>query len=135
MSMTMAEKSGLEVLVADDSAPVRTRLMEMLSAIEGLKVVGEARNASEALASIRALQPDVVILDIRMPGGSGIDVLRNVKRDFPEIVIVMLTNHAEPQYRQKCAELKADYFLSKSTDWSVLIEIGERLVRGGKAHG
>ena len=132
MSMTMIAKNPLEVLVADDSAPLRIRLMEMLSAIEGLKVVGEARDVPEAIASIRALHPEVVILDIQMPGGNGIDVLREIKRDSPETVIVMLTNHAEPQYRQKCAELKADYFLSKSTDWRDLIEIGEQLVRARK---
>lgn len=131
----MAKKSALEVLVADDSAPLRIRLMEMLSQIQGIRVVGEARDVPEAMASIRALHPDVVILDVRMPGGSGIDVLRNVKRDFPETVIVILTNHAEPQYRQKCAELKADFFLSKSTDWQVLTEIGERLVRARESHG
>ena len=119
---------ALEVLVVDDSAALRQKLIELMSAIEGIKIVGEAQDSNQAIDSIRELRPEVVILDIQMPGGSGIDVLREVKRDFPETVVVMLTGHADPQYRQKCAELKADYFLSKFSDWETLIEIAEQLV-------
>ena len=132
MSMTKTTNGLMKVFVADDSAALRRRLTEMFSLIEGIEVVGEAQDAPEALASIRALQPDVVVLDIQMPGGNGIDVLREVKRDYPQTIVVILTNHADPQYRRRCMELKADYFLSKSKDSKLLIEIGEEL---GAARG
>ena len=117
----------MRLLIVDDSAALRARLAAIFSLIEGIEVVGQAQNAPEALASIRALRPEIVILDIQMPGGSGIDVLREVKRDYPQTIVIMLTNHAEPQYRKRCMDLKADYFLSKSTDSKLLIEIGEEL--------
>ena len=122
----------MRLLIVDDSAPLRARLAAIFSLIEGIKVIGQAQDAPEALASIRALRPDVVILDIQMPGGSGIDVLREVKRRYPSTIAIMLTNHPYPQYQQRCAELGADYFLSKSTDSKLLIEIGEQLA-GAKA--
>jgi CheY-like chemotaxis protein len=115
------------VFVVDDSASLRQRLVEMLSAVDGLEVVGEAQNACEAVSAIHSLRPEVVILDIQMPDGTGLGVLREVKRDYPGTVVIMLTDHAEAQYQKRCLELKADYFLSKSADWKLLIEIGEQL--------
>jgi two-component system response regulator DevR len=128
----MAAKSKT-VLVVDDSASLRERLVAMLSAVDGLEVVGEAQNAREALSAIHNLRPEVVILDIQMPDGTGIGVLREVKRDYPGTVVIILTNHAEAQYQKRCLELKADYFLSKSTDWKLLIEIAEQLA-GTRGH-
>jgi DNA-binding NarL/FixJ family response regulator len=129
--MTPLTKRTLGVFVVDDSAALRVRLIEMLSQVEGVMVVGQAQDVSEAIAGIGALQPDVVILDIQMPGGSGIDVLRSLKQNHPAMIAIMLTNHPYPQYQRRCAELGADFFLSKSTDSKVLIEISERLVAGG----
>jgi DNA-binding NarL/FixJ family response regulator len=115
------------MLIADDSAAIRERLAELFSCIEGIEVVGQARDVPDSLAAIRAFQPDVVILDIQMPGGSGIDVLREVKQNYPSIITVMLTNHPYPQYQRRCAQLGADYFICKSTGAKLLIEIGEQL--------
>ena len=117
----------MRLLIVDDSAAWRQRLAAMFSPVEGIEVVSQAQDAPEALALVRALRPEMVILDIQMPGGGGIDVLREVKRDYPKTVVVMLTSHPEPPYRQRCAELGADYFLSKSTGSQLLIEIGEQL--------
>lgn len=125
----MSAANMTKVLVVDDSAELRRRLVEMLSPIPGIAVVGEATSAVEAISSIHVQRPDVVILDIQMPGGSGLDVLREVKSDYPDTVVVMLTNHAEPQYQKRCSELKADYFLSKATDSKLLVEIGGQLAR------
>ena len=100
----------------------------MLSQVDGLEVVGEAENAAEALAGIDRLRPDAIILDIQMPGGSGIEVLRDLKGKYPDTIAIMLTNHPYPQYQSRCYELGADFFLNKSTDAKTLIEISERLV-------
>ena len=121
----------MKMVIVDDSAALRARLVEMLARIEGIEVVGQAQDAAQALASIHALRPEVVVLDVQMPGGSGIDVLREVKRDYPETIVIMLTNHADSQYRTKCMALRADYFLSKSIDSALLVEICEQLAARG----
>lgn len=121
------------IFIADDSDPLRERLTAMLSEIEGAQVVGQAGNAAEALAGIRSLNPDVVILDIQMPGGSGIDVLKTIKRSDRPPVVMMLTNHAHAQYRKRCAEWGADFFLDKSREIESLTLICESLVRERRA--
>jgi YesN/AraC family two-component response regulator len=71
----------IEVFIADDSLIVREHLVTMLDELAGIEIVGQAENGAEAISGIRILQPDVVILDIRMPGGNGIDVLQTIKQD------------------------------------------------------
>jgi DNA-binding NarL/FixJ family response regulator len=119
--------------IADDSDAVRGRLVELLSEVEGAEVVGQAAHASEAAAAIDRLKPHVVILDIRMPGGSGIDVLKRIKQGGRPPVVLMLTNHASPQYRKKCLEWGADFFLDKSRDLECLPQIFKSLVRQSAA--
>ena len=121
--------------IADDSDVVRGRLVELLSEVEGAEVVGQAANAVEAVEAIGCLKPHVVILDIRMPGGSGIDVLKKVKQGDGPPVVLMLTNHASPQYRKKCLEWGADFFLDKSRDLECLLLIFKSLVQQSAATG
>lgn len=117
------------IFIADDSDQVRGRLVELLSEIEGAEVIGQARNHAEAIEGIRSLQPHVVILDIQMPGGSGMDVLKEIKQDSRPPVVMMLTNHASAQYRKKCLEWGADFFLDKSRDMERLVAIFGILVK------
>jgi DNA-binding NarL/FixJ family response regulator len=117
------------IFIADDSDSVRERLTAILSEIEGAEVIGQARSAAEAIKGIRSLKPHVVVLDIQMPDGSGIDVLRTIKQDSQPPLVMMLTNHAYPQYRKRCMERGADFFLDKSRELERLPTIFERLVR------
>jgi CheY-like chemotaxis protein len=105
----------VKILVADDSAAMRERLVDMLSQLEGIEQTAQAEDGREALSHVRESDPDVVILDIRMPGMSGIDVLARIKQGRSPPVVIMLTNYADPQYRRRCASLGADYFLDKTT--------------------
>ena len=105
------------VYIVDDSAAIRSRLVDMLSRIEGVSVVGEAASASDAIAGILQVRPHGVLLDLNLMGRAGIEVLRTVHPQAPEIVFVVLTNHAEPQYRTACAKAGASYFLDKSRDF------------------
>ena len=116
------------IFIVDDSQALRDRLVSMLSEVEGIEVVGQAGNAAEAISGIRRLRPRAVVLDIQMPGGSGIEVLRTIKREAPPTIVVMLTNHTLAQYREKCMELGADYFLDKTRDLDKLTEIFQDLV-------
>jgi DNA-binding NarL/FixJ family response regulator len=116
------------IFIADDSKALRERLTAMLSEIEGAEVIGQAGNAAEAVEGINNLKPDVVILDIQMPGGNGIDVLKTIKQESQPPLVLMLTNNASPQYRKKCMELGSDFFLDKSREFESLITIFKGLI-------
>jgi DNA-binding NarL/FixJ family response regulator len=107
----------MRVFLADDSEPVRERILAMLGEIPDVQVVGHAEDSIAARLLISALQPDVVILDINMPGGSGIEVLQDIKQMTPSPTVIMLTNYSQPQYRRRCMEAGADHFLDKSTEF------------------
>jgi two-component system, NarL family, response regulator DevR len=117
-----------QVFIVDDSVSIRTRLAEMLGAMQSVDVVGQAASALEAVDGIIRTQPDSVLLDLNLAGRSGIEVLREVHRRAPAIVFVVLTNHSEPQYRRACSIAGASYFLDKSTEFErvreVIAEIG-----------
>jgi DNA-binding NarL/FixJ family response regulator len=119
----MQTTSPTRVFIVDDSGPIRARLAEMLSRMEDVRVVGEADSAREAVAGILRSRPDSVLLDLNLMGRTGIDVLRTVRPQAPEIVFVVLTNHAEPQYRRVCTEAGASYFLDKSRDFDRVREV------------
>lgn len=121
----------MQVFIADDSRVLCERLKELLQEIPGIEVVGEAHDAASALSSIRRLQPDAVILDIRMPGGSGIDVLQEIKQSGRAPVVIVLTNYPYPQYRKRCLDLGADYFFDKSTEFNKVTEVF-RITKNGK---
>ena len=77
----------MNVVLVDDSLLVRERIANIISEIPGAKVIGEAGNSSEAIDVVRKTKPDVVILDIKMPGESGLQVLRKLKNEFAELTV------------------------------------------------
>ncbi len=111
------------VYVVDDSALIRDRLREMLSAAKDACVIGESGDAMGAMKEIQALRPDTVILDIQLPGGSGIEILRHIRKAGIKTHVIILTNFAYPQYREECLEAGADFFLSKNKDFDILLSI------------
>jgi DNA-binding NarL/FixJ family response regulator len=120
---TAAGSRPLGVFIADDSAVIRERLAELLGGLGNVVVVGQAADVSSATAGIRNTHPDVAIVDIRMPGGSGIDVLRDVKGTKPATpAVIMYTNYGLPQYRKACSESGADFFFDKATDGARLAD-------------
>lgn len=119
----------MKVLIVDDSKIVCEGLRQMLINIAGVEVVGEAQNALEADTAITELKPDVLILDIRLPGPSGLEVLKDIRDKKLPIRVIMLTNYPYPQYRKKCKELGANYFFDKVTEIEKVTEIIEQLVK------
>jgi DNA-binding NarL/FixJ family response regulator len=111
------------IFIVDDSEPLRERLVKMLSEIDGVEIVGQAGNAAEAIEGIRNLKPKIVILDVQMPGGNGFKVLKAIKKGKNPPLILMFTNHDYPQYRKKCMQLGADFFLDKTKDFDNLINM------------
>ena len=113
----------MRVLIADDSDAIVERLAVLMAEMEGIELVGRAGTVGDASRSIRQLEPDVVILDLHMPGGSGFDVLAGLKADGRAPVVIVLTNHPHPQYRDRCLQSGARFFLDKSTEFEKVVEI------------
>ena len=131
MATTLSRSNHkIKVFIADDSLIVREHLVTMFDELAGVEIVGQAENVAESIRAIQNLRPDVVILDIRMPGGSGIDVLKRVKQDETAPVVIILTNYPYPGYRQKCLQAGADFFLDKSTEFDQIPNLFEQLERG-----
>ncbi len=111
----------MTLFIADDNTKFRRRLTSIVSAIEEIDVVGQAGNVHNAIAAIARTRPDVVILDIQMPGGSGLDVLQEVKDSKSASVVMMLTVCSAKEYKAKCIALGADYFFEKSSDLAKML--------------
>jgi DNA-binding NarL/FixJ family response regulator len=119
----------MKVLIVDDSKIVCEGLQRMLINVDGVEIVGQVHNAKDAIRSISELNPDVVILDIRMPGKSGIEVLKDIRDKKLPIRVIMLTNYPYPQYRKKCGELGADYFIDKVAELEKIPKLIEVLAK------
>lgn len=123
----------MKVLIVDDSAIVQERLMSMLLEHEGIDIIGQAENGIEALKFVKEKKPDTVILDIRMPGGNGIEVLQEIKQIDPNIKVIMFTNYPYSQYRTKCMKSGADYFLDKSGEFNRIPEIITQIIEANQS--
>jgi DNA-binding NarL/FixJ family response regulator len=121
----------LRVVIVDDSVVIRQRLVGLLEDVGGIQVVGIATDGHEGLDAILTLNPDVVILDIRMPGMSGIELMEDLRRRDVSPTIIVLTNFPYPAYRKRCQELGAEYFFDKSTEFPAAVEVLQGLVSNG----
>jgi len=123
----------MRILIADDSEVFVQRLLRALGEIGGVEIVAQARTGTEAMQAVRNLNPEVMILDIRMPQGSGIDVLEGMKRERLAPITIVLTNFAYPQYRKKCLQLGARFFFDKSAEFGKVGEALRRLIHRASA--
>ena len=112
----------MKIFVVDDSKPFRDRLIGLLNGHPNIEIVGQAGNSALALKQIPITKADTVIMDIRMPGDSGVDLLKKLKFNHPSIVVVMLTNYPLDQYRKRCMALGADLFIEKTTKADQILE-------------
>jgi len=91
------QQPPIRILIADDHEVVRIGLSSLLDRQDGFRVVGQAKSGSEAVRLARSLHPDVVVLDIRMPDGSGTDACRQITAESPDMPVVMLTSYADEE--------------------------------------
>jgi DNA-binding NarL/FixJ family response regulator len=107
---------------------LRERLAELIHDLDGVELVGEAGTAQTALSLVQRLNPDVVILDIRLPGGDGVNVLKAIRQQAAPPRVIMLTAFPYPQYRKRCLEAGADFFFDKATEFNCIAEVLSQLV-------
>ena len=122
----------VRILVSDDHAVLRTGVTKIL--MQGLEgaVCGEAANAEEILDQVRNHEWDLVILDISMPGRSGIEVLREIKRLQPRLPVLVLSMHAEDQYGKRVLRTGASGFMNKNVAPEELIKAVRKVLSGGR---
>ena len=120
----------IRVLIADDHMVVREGLRALLDAEPDLDPVGAASDGAEAVRLAGELQPDVVLMDLRMPGVDGIQAIRRIKALYPEIQIVILTTYDDDQYIVRGLRAGARGYLLKDSDRSVLFETIRAAARG-----
>jgi DNA-binding NarL/FixJ family response regulator len=127
----MANK--IHVLIADDHAIVRQGLKQILSETEDLIVGGEADDGAEALHLARQLPWDVFLLDVTMPNRNGIDTLKQLKKEFPRLPVLILSMHPEEQYAVRAIKAGASGYLTKQSAPEQLVN-AIRLVAQGKKY-
>lgn len=115
------------VFIVEDSAYMRARIADTLATLARVRVVGEADCARAATAGILGVRPHSVLLDLSLAEGTGMEVLKSVRPQAPEIVFVVLTNHVEAPYRRACAAAGAAYFLDKSREFERVREVVARI--------
>jgi DNA-binding NarL/FixJ family response regulator len=119
------------VLLVDDHALMREGLCQLLALEEDVQVIGEAVDGFEALAKIRQLRPDVVLMDISMPGVDGVALTRQVTREFPDIAVIMLTMHRQEQQLLQAIKNGARGYLLKSVSAREVAQAIRIVYQGG----
>jgi len=125
---------SIRVFIVDDHPVVRQGVANVLAYYSDIEVVGEAENAAGLFARIEQAKPDIILLDIRMPGPSGIEITRRLKRDRPEIKVIILTTYDDDEYLVGALQAGAEGYLLKSASPAVLasairrVGMGERLL-------
>jgi DNA-binding NarL/FixJ family response regulator len=121
----------IRVLLADDHAIVRAGLKEILAETGDIVVAAEAANGHEVLAQVRAHDFDVAVLDLSMPGRSGIELIRQVKGEKPGLRVLVLTMHSEKQYAVRALRAGASGYLTKESAAEQLVAAIRRVAAGG----
>ena len=107
----------MKVIIADDSRLMRERIREAISIFRGVEIVSETENGLQTLEELKKHNPNLAIIDIRMPEMNGIEVLKKIRELKMKVKVCILTNYPYPQYKKRCIEAGADYFLSKTEDF------------------
>ena len=120
----------MRILLVDDHEIVRKGLRSLLDAEPDLEVVGEAGSAAEAIRRVGFDSPDVVVLDVRLPDGSGVEACRDIRSAFPDVKVMMLTSFADEEALMSAILAGASGYLLKRIDSAALIESLRRIGRG-----
>jgi two-component system response regulator DevR len=123
-------ESNVAILLVDDHEVVRMGLRTLLDKREGLTVVGEAGSVAEAVSAARQSRPDVIVMDIRLPDGNGVEACREIRGELPDTKVIMLTSYADDEAVYGSLMAGASGYLLKQTRGQNLAEAIERVARG-----
>src|SRR5882724_4055115 len=115
--MNMHHRHKLKVLIVEDSKIIASRIKNMIRDDKNITVVGEAKDHGEAMNLMESKTPHVVLLDFKLPGIGGVDVLKEIKQKYISTKVIMVTGHYEPCYRKVCKKAGADFFFDKATEF------------------
>jgi DNA-binding NarL/FixJ family response regulator len=121
----------IRIVLADDHTIVREGLKQLLLAADGLEIVGEARDGHEAIKAVRELDFDLLLLDMSMPGKSGIELIKQVRAEKPKLRILILSMHEEQQYAIRAIRAGASGYLTKESASRQLVEAIRKVASGG----
>jgi len=113
----------MHVLIADDSSLIRKNLIKLIKPIEGITQISEAEDITPTIKILNTAYPDILILDLHMPEGNGLEVLSYVQENHLEVKVIVLTNYVTEYYRKKSMELGAEYFYDKSNEFHKVITL------------
>lgn len=116
-------KKDTVILIVDDNLNFIDRMIGLLQETDSPRQIYSANNYDEARRFLADILPDIILLDINLPGKNGIEILKLIRSENTFSTVLMLTNHADAYYRQQCMELGADYFLDKSEDFGLVPDI------------
>ena len=122
----------MRVLIADDHPVVRHGLKQILNTDADMKVVGEAKNGNEAMELARKLEWDVAVLDYSMPGRSGLELLAEIKREFPQRPVLVLSMHPEELHARRVLKAGGAGYMNKESAGEELAAAIRKVVNGGK---
>ena len=124
----MSPFNRLRVLIVDDSAVAGSRLLRLLGGDSSVDLLPQAWNVRDARRAFLDGAPDFVVTDLALPDGSGLEVVRYVKRVWPKTVVAILTNENLGPFRKRCLDAGADFCLDKATDFDAVARIAEDLL-------
>jgi len=122
----------MRVLIADDHSVVRHGLKQLIAAAWPQTEFGEGANAAEVMAAAQKQPWDLILLDISMPGLSGLEVLQNLRHDYPGVPVLILTMYSEQQYALRVLKAGASGFLNKNCEPEELLKAIRRITEGGR---
>jgi CheY-like chemotaxis protein len=111
------------VLIVEDNAFFLQFFRETLHSRFPSLEISEAVDGEEAMQKIKALQPEAIFMDLRLPGESGLELTKKIKAQYPDIIVVIVTNYDLPEYRKAAYESKADHFISKDSFLKIINSI------------
>lgn len=118
------------IIIVDDHEIVRLGLKSLLEQYPQYEIVSEAKNAKEAITQVETFQPDIVLMDIRLPGKSGIDACEEIKQNYPDVKVIMLTSFAEDEMLFSAIKAGASGYVLKQIDSAGLAKSIEAVARG-----
>lgn len=113
----------MNVLLVEDSRVLREQIRDIVNGIDGAVLVAETGDETDAIGILGRLAVDVAVIDLRLNSGSGMSVIKHINAVYPATVVIVLTNYAQQEYRERCMAIGAHHFFDKSKDLGAFMNL------------